>query len=189
LQNFLERIESGDLNATVTVVISSKAEVRGLEIAKRAGIPTFVIERGAFADDGTFSTAIYAAVSPFSPHLLICAGFLKRLIVPPAWTDRILNIHPALIPESTAAGKGFYGLRVHEAVIASGAVESGATVHVVDNEYDHGPVVLKDRVAIQPSDTPDDLSARVFQLECHLYPRAIAAHMAARPDLFGDPED
>ena len=103
--------------------------------------------------------------------------------MPPEWEGRILNIHPCLIPESNAAGLGYYGDRVHQAVIDCGATTSGATVHVVDNEYDHGPVVMKETVPVLPGDTASDLAARVFALECELYPRAIAHYLTQHPDL------
>lgn len=171
------------MDAEVVAVVSSRAGVRGLEIAQSAGIPAFVIPRKAFDDDAAFSDAIFAQVRPFAPDLIICAGFLKRLVVRPEWDGRILNIHPALIPESGAAGAGYYGAKVHEAVLASGATESGATVHVVDNEYDHGPVIMKRRVPVLPGDTADDLAARVFAAECDLYPKAIQSYVEAHPDL------
>ncbi|HET7055046.1 MAG TPA: formyltransferase family protein, partial [Thermomicrobiales bacterium] len=133
--------------------------------------------------DAAFSNAIYATIAPFEPDLIVCGGFMKRLVVSPDWEGRILNIHPCLIPESNAAGAGFYGGRVHEAVIACGATMSGATVHVVDNEYDHGPVVMKETVPVLPGDTATDLAARVFALECDLYPRAIAAYLSQHPGL------
>ncbi|HRA46860.1 MAG TPA: phosphoribosylglycinamide formyltransferase [Thermomicrobiales bacterium] len=168
----------------IGLVVSSKPDVRGLAIAAEAGIPSATVQRSTFASDTDFSRAIYDLAMERNIDLLICAGFLKRLVVPPVWTDRILNIHPALIPESAAAGEGFYGDRVHAAVLAAGLTESGATVHVVDNEYDHGPVVLKQIVPVLPGDTAQDLAARVFAAECLLYPRAIATHIANRPDLF-----
>jgi phosphoribosylglycinamide formyltransferase-1 len=189
LANLLAKIEAGQLHAQVTTVISSRPGVRGLEIAAGAGIPAQVIERRAFASDADFSRAIYEAVAPFRPALIICAGFLKRLVVPPEWHGRILNMHPALIPESGSHGHGFYGDRVHAAVLASGATVSGATVHIVDDEYDHGPVVLKEEVPILPSDVPADLAARVFAVECDLYPRAITRHLAnlAKRDATANP--
>jgi len=168
----------------IGLVVSSKPGVRGLNIAADAGIPSATVQRRLFPSDADFSSAIYDLAMEQSIDLLICAGFLKRLVVPPVWSDRILNIHPALIPESSAAGKGFYGDRVHAAVLAADLTESGATVHVVDNEYDHGPVVLKQVVPVLPGDTADDLAARVFAAECLLYPKAIASHIANRPDLF-----
>lgn len=177
LENLQAAIDRGELNATVVAVISSRPGVRGLDIATASGVLGQVIERKAFADDESFSSAIYAAIAADLPDLIILAGFLKRLVVPEEWEGRILNIHPALIPESTAVGAGFYGERVHAAVLASGATESGATVHVVDNEYDHGPVVMTQRVPVLPGDTTDTLAARVFAAECELYPRAISHHL------------
>ncbi|MGI8478059.1 MAG: phosphoribosylglycinamide formyltransferase [Thermomicrobiales bacterium] len=174
LENLLRAIDRGDLDATVAVVVSSRPGVRGLEIAGAAGIPTATVARGGHPSDVAFSDAVYAAVAPHEPDLLILAGFLRRLVVPPQWAGRILNIHPALLPESEAAGKGFHGERVHAAVLASGATRSGATVHIVDDGYDTGPVVLRATVPVLPGDTPDTLAARVFAAECTLYPEAIA---------------
>ena len=172
LANLLRVIADGTLQARISVVISSKPDVRGLDVAAEAGIPTAVIERREFPDDA-YSEAVYAVLAPFQPDLIVMAGFLRKLIVRPEWEGRILNIHPALLPESAAAGKGFYGERVHAAVIASGARESGASVHVVDNGYDTGPVVMRATVQVLPGDTPASLGARVFAAECALYPEAI----------------
>jgi formyltetrahydrofolate-dependent phosphoribosylglycinamide formyltransferase len=183
LANLIEKIGAGALSTEIVAVVSSRAGVRGIELAEAAGIPTFVVTRKPYPDDAAFSEAIYAAIAPYEPDLVICAGFMKRLVVPTAWEGRILNIHPCLIPESNAAGLGFYGDRVHQTVIDCGATSSGATVHVVDNEYDHGPIVMKETVPVLPDDTASDLAARVFALECDLYPRAIAHYLAEHPDL------
>ena len=176
LANLIARTESGDLAAKIVAVVSSNPAAGGLRIAERAGIPAVVLKRSAFPDDAAYSQAIYAAIAPHAPDLIVCGGFLKRLVVLAEWEGRILNIHPCLIPESNAAGPGFYGDRVHQAVLASGADISGATVHVVDNEYDHGPVVMRQTAPVLPGDTAETLAARVFKAECELYPRAIIAH-------------
>lgn len=185
LENLLATIAAGRLNCSVRVVVSSRPGVRGLDIAGAASIPAIVIERRDFASDLAYSAAIYRAIRPYDPELLILAGFLRKLVVPPELTGRILNVHPALLPESLAAGKGFYGDRVHAAVLASGATESGATVHVVDNGYDTGPVVMRATVPVLPDDTPGSLAARVFEAECSLYPAAIRRFIADHPELFG----
>ncbi len=185
LENLLRVIARGELDARVDVVVSSVAEARGLEVAARAGIPHHTIRRRDFADDVAYGAAIYDALAPYEPDLILLAGFLRRLVVPPAWEGRILNIHPALLPESGAAGRGFYGERVHAAILASGATTSGATVHVVDNGYDTGPVVLRAEVPVLPGDTPATLGTRVFAAECALYPEAIRRYVAAHPELFG----
>jgi phosphoribosylglycinamide formyltransferase-1 len=187
LANLIDRVRAGTLDAEIVAVVSSRPGVGGIEIAHAAGIPHAVVERKNFPDDGAFSIAIYGFLAQFGTDLIICAGFLKRLAVTPDWEGRILNIHPGLIPESDAAGLGFYGERVHAAVIESGAKLSGATVHVVDDEYDHGPAVMKETVPVLPGDTPADLAARVFALELELYPRAIAHYLAQHPELVNRP--
>ncbi|CAN5457440.1 phosphoribosylglycinamide formyltransferase [soil metagenome] len=184
LENLLATIDRDELDAEIVGVVSSKSGVRGIEIAERAGLPVTVIPRKGFADDEAFTTSILEWLAPHEPDLIIHAGFLRKLVIPHAWEGRMLNIHPSLIPESGAAGKGFYGHRVHEAVILSGALESGATVHVLDNEYDEGPIVMKMRVPVLADDTPELLAARVFEAECALYPVAIAVYIRDNPWIF-----
>ncbi len=186
LENLLRTIDLGELAARVVTVVSSVPRVRGLEITTAAGIPHATVRRRDYPDDGAFSAAIYDQLTPYQPDLILLAGFLRRLVVPPQLTGRILNIHPALLPEAgvIAAGQGFYGARVHAAVLASGASESGATVHVVDNAYDAGPVVQRTVVPIIPGDTPETLAARIFAAECALYPAAIRRYVADHPELF-----
>jgi formyltetrahydrofolate-dependent phosphoribosylglycinamide formyltransferase len=181
LENLVTTIQCGNLDAELVAVVSSKSGVRGIEIADRAGLPVTVIPRKGFADDAAFTTAILDWLAPYDPDLIIHAGFLRKLVIPEAWEGRMLNIHPSLIPESSAAGQGFYGNRVHEAVLLSGALESGATVHVLDNEYDEGPIVMKARVPVLADDTVDTLAARVFDAECLLYPEAITAYIRDNP--------
>ena len=179
LANLIERSRSGELPAQVGVVISSVAGAGGIEIARRAGIPVATLERKAFASDHAYSEAVFAEMAPYHPTLVILAGFLRKLVVPPAWEGRILNIHPALLPEMAfASGRGFYGDRVHRAVLASGQSISGATVHLVDNGYDTGPVYMRQCVPVESGDTSETLAARVFAAECELYPRAIATYLA-----------
>lgn len=180
LANLLGVIASGDLDAAVVGVVSSVSEVRGLKIADSAGVPTAVIQRRGYASDAAFSEAIFVWLEPRQPDLILLAGFLRKLVVPPAWHGRILNIHPSLLPETAhyAAGRGLYGERVHAAVLANGDAVSGATVHVVDNEYDTGPVVLRAEAPVLVGDTPASLGARVFASECRLYPEAIRRHLS-----------
>jgi len=186
LQNLLHIIATGGLDCAVRVVVSSKPAVRGLEIAADAGIPAVIIKRQDFPNDESYSDAVYRAIRPHGVELILLAGFLRKLGVPPEMDGRILNIHPALLPEAaSAAGKGFYGERVHAAVLASGATQSGATVHVVDNGYDTGPVVMHATVPILPDDNPATLAARVFEAERVLYPAAIRRYIADHPELFG----
>jgi formyltetrahydrofolate-dependent phosphoribosylglycinamide formyltransferase len=186
LDNFIRLIAAGELDAEIVGVASSVAGVRGLEIAERAAIPVGVFQRRTYLSDEAFSAAVYSWLASLRPDLILLAGFLRKLVVTSAWKGRILNIHPALLPEAApyAAGRGLYGERVHAAVLAHGDAVSGATVHVVDNGYDSGPVILRAEVPIRPDDTAATLGERVFAAECRLYPEAIRRYVAARPDLF-----
>lgn len=185
LRNLLKVIECSQLNAEIVCVVSSVDGVAGLDIASEAGIPNEVITRRQYPDVSAYSQALYDAVTPYSPDLLIMAGFLRRLLVFPEWEGRILNIHPALLPEAApyAAGKGRYGERVHAAVLANCDTASGATVHVVNDVYDDGPPLMRAEVPVEPGDTPASLAARVFEAECELYPEAIRQYVEAHPEL------
>ena len=105
-------------------------------------------------------------------ELVVMGGFLKHVLIPADFENRVINIHPSLIP--AYCGKGFYGHRVHEAVLEAGEATSGCTIHFVDNEYDHGPIILQRQVVVEPEDTPESLAARVFEAECEAYPQVIA---------------
>ena len=178
LANLIERSRAGELPARVGVVVSSVQDAGGLEIARRAGIPAATKIRKDFESDRAYSDAVFSEIEPYDPALVILAGFLRKLVVPPRWEGRILNIHPALLPEMAfASGRGFYGERVHRAVLESGQTVSGATVHLVDNGYDTGPVYLRQTIPVEPGDTVESLAARVFAAECDLYPRAIAQYL------------
>ena len=185
LANLLAVIDAGELEAEVVAVVSSVAGVRGLEIAAAAGVPQATITRKGFADDAAYSAAVYAWLAPHRPDLIVLAGFLRKLDVPSEWEGRILNIHPALAAAFPyASGRGFYGERVHAAVLANGDDRSGATIHVVDNGYDTGPVVAEIPVPILPGDTAATLGARVFAAECELYPATIRRYVADHSTLF-----
>jgi phosphoribosylglycinamide formyltransferase 1 len=191
LENLLGCIEHGELDAEVVAVVSSVPGVRGLQIANHAGVPATVFPRRAYPSDESFSGSIYGWLRPHQPDLILLAGFLRKLVVTPAWTDRILNIHPSLLPETApyAAGRGLYGERVHAAILAHGDTRSGATVHVVDNTYDGGPVVLREEVPVLSDDTPASLGARVFAAECRLFPAALRHYLSTRSDLLaGSPQ-
>lgn len=178
LANLIDQSANGDLQARIGIVVSSVAGAGGIEIARNAGIPTVTLLRKEFDSDAAYSDAIFATIAPYDPTLVILAGFLRKVIVPPEWDGRILNIHPALLPEcGYASGRGFYGDRVHAAVLAHGETVSGATVHLVDNGYDTGPVYMRQSVPVNPDDDVHTLAARVFEVEKELYPRAIQAYL------------
>lgn len=185
LQNLLRVIGAGELNAEIVAVVSSAEAVRGLEIAAQAGIPVHTLTPKDIRGVDAYSTAMYELLEPYTPDLVIMAGFLRRLLVHPGWENRILNIHPALLPQaaSYAAGKGFYGDFVHAAVLEHGDTESGCTVHVVTDTYDDGPPLGQSVVDVMAGDNARSLADRVFAEECGLYPRVIREYMESNPEL------
>jgi len=183
LQNFIDQIAAGNLRAEIVQVVSSKAGVLGLERAERAGIPTATVSRKDNPDVGRFSRQIFEILGEKRPDLVCLAGFLNLLEIPAEFRERVMNIHPALLP--AFGGKGMYGHHVHEAVIASGAKVSGCTVHFADNEYDHGPIILQRTVPVLDDDTPDCLARRVFAEECIAYPEAVRLFAAGKLQVRG----
>jgi formyltetrahydrofolate-dependent phosphoribosylglycinamide formyltransferase len=171
LQNLLDRIAAGTLHAEIACVVSNKADAFGLTRARQAGLPAFVVERKECSSRDEFSTRIFAHCRTAHVDLVCLAGFLQLLPIPDDFLNRVLNIHPALIP--AFCGKGFHGLAVHRAALEMGVKVSGCTVHFADNEYDHGPIVSQRVVPVLDDDTPESLAARVFVQECEAYPEAI----------------
>ncbi len=171
LENLLDRIGAGRLRAEVALVVSNRAGVRGVDLARRAGIPVEVMPRDGRPIE-EWSGAIFAACRRSGAELVVMAGFLALLKIPPDLAGRVINIHPSLLP--AFGGKGFHGDHVHRAVLERGCTVSGCTVHVVDDEYDHGRILLQRTVPVLPDDTPESLAARVFAAECDALPEAIA---------------
>lgn len=178
LQNLIDRIDTGELDARVAVVIASRADAYGIVRAENHDIATAVIGRKNYKDVDAFSADIWAEIRKHEAGLVVLAGFMSLLRVPEEFHNRIMNIHPALIP--SFCGKGMYGHHVHEAVIAYGARVSGATVHFVDEHYDHGPIILQEAVPVLDDDTPESLAERVQAKERELYPKAIQLFGAGR---------
>jgi formyltetrahydrofolate-dependent phosphoribosylglycinamide formyltransferase len=183
LQNFLDRIAGGRLAADVVQVVSNRADAYGLERARRAGAPTAVVDRKECGSREEFSNRIFALCRQARADLVCLAGFLQLIDVPDDFLGRVMNVHPALIP--AFCGKGYYGRRVHEAVLAYGAKVSGCTVHFADNQYDHGPIILQRVVPVLDDDTPDTLAARVHAQENEAYPEAIQLFAQGRLRIEG----
>jgi phosphoribosylglycinamide formyltransferase-1 len=183
LENLLARIDAGSVPGEVRVVVASRANAFGLERARRRGIPAVAVPRKDFPDVGAFNDALHAALAPHDPELVLLLGFLSPFETRGRYDGRALNVHPALIP--AFCGKGFYGHRVHEAVLAAGVRLTGATVHFVDAEYDHGPIVLQEAVAVREDDTPETLAARVQEVERRLVPEAVRLFAAGRLRIEG----
>lgn len=170
LANLLDRIAAGTLAATVETVVSSRSDIRGVEIARAAGIRVHVLppQGRPLAD---WSRDVFNCCRADRAELVVMAGFLHLVEIPDDFVDRVINIHPSLLP--AFGGKGYHGMHVHRAVLARGCTVSGCTVHLVDGEYDHGRILLQKAVEVAPSDTPESLAARVFEAECQALPDAI----------------
>lgn len=171
LQNLMDRIANGTLAAEIRCVIGSRRSAYGLERARTQGIPALALPRSDYPDNASFNRVVWEEIREYEADLVVLAGFMLLLDVPRDYTHRIMNMHPALIP--AFCGQGMYGHHVHEAVLQYGAKVTGATVHFVDDQYDHGPIILQDTVPVLDNDTPDSLAGRVQELERSLYPRAI----------------
>lgn len=168
LQAILDYYASvGTAGGSIELVASNREQAGALERARKAGIPAEVFDA---SDDGS---ALAALLEAWSIDLVVLCGYLKR--VPPVivseYRGRIINIHPGLLPDF--GGQGMYGARVHAAVLTSGAMTTGVTVHLVDDEYDHGPVIAQWRVRVKIDDTPESLAARVLSAEHIVYPRVV----------------
>ena len=183
LRNMLEKIAAGSLGARIEIVVSSNPRATGLTIARDAGIATVSVQRREFTNDDDFGAAVFDACRARDVHLVAMAGFLKLAPVPTDFAGRVINIHPALIP--AFCGRGYYGLKVHQAVLEYGAKVSGCTVHFVDNQYDHGPIILQRIVPVAEDDTPQTLAARVFAAECEAFPDALRLFAAGRLRIEG----
>ena len=163
----------GRIAADVVLVIAHREDIAGVARCRGRGLRVAVVPAG----DG-MAERIDDCLSAARVDLVCLAGYLRRFRVGSRWAGRTLNIHPALLPRF--GGKGMYGIRVHEAVLAAGACESGCTVHEVDEEYDHGATLVERRCAVLPGDTPESLAARVHAEENRAYPEAIAMMLERR---------
>jgi phosphoribosylglycinamide formyltransferase 1 len=183
LQNLIDHIEAGKLSAAIVVVISSQPDAYGLERAKRHGLEAICVSRKAYRDAHTYHDALNRTLDRYAPELIALAGFLRVFRYASHYRGRVINIHPSLIP--AFCGKGFYGLRVHQAVLAYGVKVSGCTVHFADEEYDHGPIILQRVVPVLDDDTPERLAARVAIEEQKAYPEAIQLFAEGRLQVQG----
>jgi formyltetrahydrofolate-dependent phosphoribosylglycinamide formyltransferase len=174
LRNILDRCRDGRLRDVEVVGVLASRECNGLAHAREFGIAQAVVPRSverAEYDLHDFSTRVTSVLDKWQPDLLVFAGFLSQYILPAQYVGRALNIHPALLPDF--GGRGMYGDRVHAAVLASGATVSGATVHLVSDDYDGGPVIAQCEVPVLLDDTVETLGARVREAERELYPAVI----------------
>jgi formyltetrahydrofolate-dependent phosphoribosylglycinamide formyltransferase len=160
LQNLIDRIADGRLHASIAGVGSNRADAFGLQRALDHGLEARTLANAS------------ATIAELDVDLVVLAGYLRLLPIEPDFAGRVLNIHPSLLPRH--GGKGMHGERVHEAVLAAGDKESGCTVHLCDDRYDEGRLLLQARVPVLAGDSPTTLAARVFAAECEAYPAGIA---------------
>ena len=183
LQSILDACREGRLRAEPRVVIGNNSRSGALSRARARGIPARHLSGRTHPDPAALDAEIRDTLRGEGAEVVCLAGYMKR--VGPrtlaAFDGRILNIHPGLLPRH--GGRGFYGLRVHEAVLAAGDRVSGATVHVVDEVYDHGPVLAQEQVPVEHGDTPGTLAARVLEVEHRLYPEVLQRIASGQIDL------
>ena len=178
MQAIIDRVEEGTLDAQVVVIISNNSGSGAIERAKRHDLPWRHISGKTHPGPDGEDEAIHAALTEAGAEVVVLAGYMKK--IGPKTLDtfrgRILNIHPALLPKH--GGKGMYGIHPHESVLAAGDTESGATVHAVDEHYDHGPVLRQRKVPVLEGDTPETLQQRVLAEEHVIYAEVLAAIVA-----------
>lgn len=179
LQNLLEWSSRGELRAEVVAVAGNRSRARGLEIARAAEIPTRAFLLSRHESRRHRDAEMWSWLHSHDPQLVVLAGYLSLLDLGSCGGVPVINIHPSLLPSH--GGEGYYGDRVHRAVLEAGETESGCTVHRVDAVYDRGEILDQERVPVRADDTVESLARRVFAAECELYPRVINA--VARGEL------
>ncbi len=184
LINILDKIDAGELHASVELVIASRGAIAGVELARASGLEVRIVRRSDFAGDDPMHDAITESLQEKRIELVCLCGYLRWFRVDEPFAGRVMNIHPALLPEF--GGEGMHGQVVHQAVLDSGGRFSGCTVHFVDEEYDHGPIILQRTCPVLPDDDHESLAARVFALECQAYPEAIRLFGAHRLSVNDD---
>jgi phosphoribosylglycinamide formyltransferase-1 len=171
LKNFIDLAAAGELPVDLRLVISSSRRAGGLQFADAARIPSLIVSPLDCSTREEFSENTFEPCREAGVDYVCMAGYLRHVLIPPDFENRVLNIHPALLP--ALGGKGLYGERVHEAVLGSGVRFSGCTVHFADNVYDHGPIIHQQVVPVLDDDTPDTLATRVFEAEKQAYPHVL----------------
>jgi formyltetrahydrofolate-dependent phosphoribosylglycinamide formyltransferase len=183
LLNIVGRIADGKLSASIEVVVASR-QCKGVEIGREHGLDVRLAPYKQAADPAAYSAQITQLLDAARVDLVLMAGFLSHWWIPPQYANKVINIHPALLP--SFGGKGMFGHHVHEAVLEHGCKVSGCTVHFVTNEYDRGPIIIQRCVPVLEGDTPDTLAARVFEQELIAFPQAIELFAQGRLEIVGN---
>jgi len=179
-QALIDRVKSGDLHANLAVLIVNNSKVTAVDRARVNGIPVEHMAPSRFEREEEYTATLKRCLIKYQVELIVLAGYMKKLPseIVQEYSNRIINIHPALLP--AFGGKGMYGSHVHEAVCASGAKVTGVTIHFVDDEYDQGPIIFQDVIKVMDDDTPQSLAARVLVLEHDSYWKVVEAIAAGR---------
>ncbi|TLU86161.1 MAG: phosphoribosylglycinamide formyltransferase [Chlorobium sp.] len=161
------------INAEFVLCLSNRSQCGAMEYARENGIPALQVSENQFPDYERFAAAMLDTLQENRVEYIVLAGYMRKIpdAVVEVYRDRIVNVHPALLPKF--GGEGMYGIRVHAAVLEAGETESGATVHMVDEVYDRGRILMQQKVPVLPGDTPETLAQRVLACEHELYPRAL----------------
>jgi phosphoribosylglycinamide formyltransferase-1 len=184
-QAILKAIEDGRLPACVTLLLSNNSNAGALDLARSRNIPAIHLNQKQFSSESTYEERLLEVLAQHGVDMIALAGYMKRIpakVIDQYW-NKILNVHPALLP--AFGGTGMYGIHVHEAVLASGIKTTGVTVHIVDEKYDEGPIVMQQTVEVLSNDTPETLAARVLVVEHEIYPKALAAFASKRVRIEG----
>jgi phosphoribosylglycinamide formyltransferase-1 len=171
LRNLIQKQSENQIDVDFRLVVSSRSDAAGLQIAASASIPTTVVRKLSSESGQEHSARVFDPIRALGVQYVIMGGYLQHVLIPDDFENRVINIHPSLIP--AFCGKGMYGLKVHQAAIDFGVRVSGCTVHFVDNQYDHGPIILQKTCEVLKDDTAESLQQRVFALECEALPEAI----------------
>ncbi len=176
-QSIIDAVQTGKIHARITGLISNKDGIKALDRASSNSIPTAILSENEFFSFKEYSETLLEQLFDWNADLIVLAGFLRKIPdnVIQAYQNRILNIHPSLLPKY--GGKGFYGLNVHRSVIESGDTISGCTIHLVSEKYDEGPILDQAKVPVLDNDTPEELAARVLEQEHKLYPQVISDYL------------
>jgi phosphoribosylglycinamide formyltransferase-1 len=177
LQNLIDQIHARRLRAQIVQVVASKPRIGAIPRAEAARLPLALATRGS-KDPAAFSASVFDPIRSQGADLVVLAGFLALVEIPPDYRGRVINIHPALIP--AFCGQGYHGKAVHQAALEYGVKISGCTVHFADDTYDSGPIISQHAVPVLEGDTAATLAERVFQAECQALPEAISLYAAGR---------
>lgn len=176
-QSIIDAVNAGNITANIAGLITDRNHIGALERAENHGIPARVLAPNKLPDDKKFAEELIDQLTSWETDLIVLAGYLKKIPAPVIrkFENRILNIHPSLLPKF--GGKGFYGMNVHRAVINSKDHQSGCSVHIVTSEFDEGPVIARSIVNVKENDTPEQLAKKILKEEHRLYPAAIEKYL------------